>query len=149
MKNTPSTNKEILFLDIDGVVNCATTTQRSRGYIGIDPEMAFLVGKIQLDTGCRVVLSSSWRGSVEGEKEIKEQVVNFIDKTPNTRRYPDRLLRGYEIQDWLNAHPEVTKYAIIDDDSDMLPEQLPNFFQTSWKTGITKEIADKIIEHLS
>jgi hypothetical protein len=38
-----------------------------------------------------------------------------------------RTLRGEEIQDWLNNHPEVEDYAILDDDSDMLPEQFAKF----------------------
>ena len=38
-----------------------------------------------------------------------------------------RTLRGEEIQDWLDNHPEVEDYAILDDDSDMLPEQFAKF----------------------
>lgn len=140
---------KILFLDIDGVVNCATTTQRHRGYIGIDPYMAFMVGKIVLDTDCKVVLSSSWRGLEESEEEIERQVTKLYDVTPHSGRYPDRDLRGYEIKDWLDKHPEVTKYAILDDNSDMLPEQMPFFFQTSWETGITDEIMKKVIEYFN
>lgn len=136
---------KILFLDIDGVVNCATTMQRHRGFIGIDPVMAFMVGKIQLDTGCEVVLSSTWRLDERSRAEVRKQVVKFIDCTPNHRHETNR---GGEIQAWLDAHPEVTKYAILDDDSDMLPSQIPNFFKTSWQTGITEEIARKVTEHL-
>lgn len=51
--------RKILFLDIDGVVNSEQSFKegRQRDHHGIDPYMAFLVGKIQLDTGCEVVLS--------------------------------------------------------------------------------------------
>jgi membrane-bound lytic murein transglycosylase MltF len=42
----------------------------------------------------------------------------------------------------------VERYAILDDDTDMLPEQLPNFFQTTWEEGLTEEIAEKVIAHL-
>jgi hypothetical protein len=34
------------------------------------------------------------------------------------------MIRGEEIKAWLHQHPEVTRYAIVDDDSDMLPEQV-------------------------
>lgn len=135
----------VLFLDIDGVVNCKTTTQRHRGAIGIDPYLAFLVGKIQLDTDCAVVLSSTWRLWEETQEEVRQQVCDFIDITSN---FWDKS-RGEEIKDWLDRHEEVERYAILDDDSDMLEEQLPNFFQTSWDTGITKEIADAVTEHLN
>lgn len=146
---------KILFLDIDGVCNCANTTQRHRGYIGIDPYMAFMVGKIQLDTGCQVVLSSSWRHTEAGVEEVERQVVKLLDKTGSEGNDPNRppgvenYLRGREIKAWLDKHPEVEVYAILDDDSDMLPEQLPNFFKTSWQTGITPEIAEAVTKHLT
>ena len=143
---------KILFLDVDGVCNSKETLQRTTsGVYGIDPYMAFMVGKIQLDTGCEVVLSSTWRYGEESRKEIRERVVNFIDVTPNSwyhKEFDHHSIRGEEIQKWLNNHPEVTKYAILDDDSDMLPEQLTNFFQTSWEKGLTEEIAKRVTEHL-
>lgn len=135
---------KVLFLDIDGVVNCATTVQRHEGFIGIDPYMAFLVGKIQLDTDCKVVLSSSWRHSESGEAEVRKAVVDFIDTTP---RMPG--IRGEEIKAWLDAHPDVERYAIVDDGSDMLDGQMPSFFKTEWKIGITKEIAEAITLYLN
>lgn len=141
---------KILFLDIDGVCNCSKTSQRHRGFIGIDPHMAFMVGKIQLDTDCQVVLSSSWRHSKDGIEEVEAQVVKLLDTTGD-EPYIDgeQTQRGREIKKWLDAHPEVTKYAILDDDSDMLPEQLPNFFKTTWLNGITPEIAATVTAHLN
>lgn len=135
---------KILFLDIDGVVNCKTTQQRHRGAIGIDPYMALLVARIIESTGCLPVLSSSWRHSPDGFEEVERQVYKMHDVTPRLNR-----ARGEEIKDWLSRHSEVTKYAILDDDNDMLEEQKPNFFRTSWDTGITEEIANKVIKHLN
>lgn len=141
-------NMKVLFLDIDGVVNCEMTFQRHRGIIGIDPYMAFLIGRMVDDLGLKVVLSSSWRHSKEGINEVKKQVCPILDITPVLDNpHGEHQIRGEEIGVWLVRHPEVTKYAILDDDSDMLPEQLPNFFQTSWKVGITKEIIEKITNH--
>ncbi len=135
---------KILFLDIDGVVNCSSTRQRHRGYIGIDPFMALLIGRITIaHPDLKVVLSSSWRNFDGGRVEVERQVVPIFDTTPRAASG----IRGSEIKMWLDEHPEVTKYAIIDDDEDMLDEQLPNFFKTSWQTGITQEIVDRVIEH--
>lgn len=136
---------KVLFLDIDGVVNCKTTQQRHRGFIGIDPYLAFLVGKIVLATDCKVVLSSSWRHSQDGIDEVKKQVIDIYDITGNCCSG----IRGVEIHNWLKQHEEVTKYAILDDEGDMLLWQKDNFFQTSWDTGITEEIVEKVIKHLS
>ena len=146
---------KILFLDIDGVANCAKTTQRSGGYIGIDPFMAFLVARIQLKTDCEFVLSSSWRHLPDGIVEIEKRVAKLFDKTgdePYDETLPpgiENMQRGREIKAWLDKHPEVTRYAILDDENDMLPEQQENFFKTSWQGGITEEISNKVIAHLN
>lgn len=137
---------KVLFLDIDGVVNCKDTVQRHRGFIGIDPLLAFYVGKIQLDTDCEVVLSSSWRYTQDGIDEVERCVVKCLDITTKSHGLSSR---GMEIKEWLDSHPEVTRYAILDDNSDMLDEQLPNFFKTPWDTGITKEIAEAVTHHLN
>lgn len=142
---------KVLFLDIDGVVNCATTAQRSGYFIGIDPYMALMIDRIIQATGCKVVLSSSWRHFTGGAKEVCKKVCELYGVTPTLLGE----LRGTEIKKWLDDHDSVfenelvTKYAIVDDNDDMLPEQMPNFFKTSWSTGITQEIANNIIAHLN
>lgn len=136
---------KVLFLDIDGVVNCATTSQRFDHTIGIDPFMALLVWRIVENTDAKIVLSSSWRYYPDSMKEVEKRVMPFIDTTPRSQGLTSR---GHEIRQWLQAHPEVEKYAILDDNSDMLEEQMPNFFKTTWDTGLTEEIAEKVVEHL-
>lgn len=135
---------KVLFLDIDGVVNGADTHTLVDNLWPIDRYMAFLVGKIVLDTGCKVVLSSSWRHHPDGVEVASKRITPIHDITGNGGK-----VRGDEIKEWLDAHPEVTEYAIVDDDSDMLEEQKPNFFQTSWSTGITEEIAKQITKHFN
>lgn len=121
--------------------------------MGIDPYMAFLVGNMVDDLGLKVVLSSSWRNWPEGMETVSKQVCPLLDKTGRGEYIREEeekgihTMRGREIKKWLDEHPSVLRYAIVDDDSDMLPEQLPNFFKTSWKTGITPEIIEKIKNH--
>ncbi len=131
---------KVIFLDIDGVANCRTTSQRHRGFIGIDPHMAFMIGKIQLDTQCEFVLSSAWRHSEDGREEVERQIAQMFDVTgPVLTGF-----RGDEIRAWLEKHPEVERYCCIDDNPDFYPDQ--NLFQTSWDIGMTEEIAKKITE---
>lgn len=146
--------RKILFLDVDGVVNSKDTVQRStRGVIGIDPYLAFLVGKIQLDTDCEVVLSSSWRKFPKGREEVEKAVCRISDVTGSSFSG----LRGVEIHEWLERNVEdfTSTYkgdfriAILDDSSDMLLWQAPHFFRTSWNTGITPEIAEAVTNHLN
>ena len=136
---------KVLFLDIDGVVNCSKTAQRHRGYVGIDPYMAFLVGKIFLATDAKMVLSSTWRLWDESRLEVSRQVYEIYDVTDDLHTN----WRGKEVRKWLEEHPEVTRYAILDDNADFYPDQKPNFFKTTWEQGITEEIAQKVIDHLN
>lgn len=149
---------KVLFLDIDGVVNKQENFDRSRGMglYPIDSYCAFLVGRIQLQTGCKVVLSSTWRNDPQGVENVSERVVKLLGKTGNHkwngvvrhargRDWP-HALRGDEVNDWLKKHPEVEVYAILDDDSDFYDDQ--PLFQTTFKNGLTDEIAEQVIEHL-
>jgi hypothetical protein len=155
-----SLSKKVLFLDIDGVVNKKENfnpTNKDSMY-PIDSYCAFLVGRIQLSTGCEVVLSSSWRHSAEAMQNVSERVVRLLDKTPDSvhwdgvirhargRDWPHEL-RGDEVNEWLKNHPEVERYAILDDDSDFYDEQ--PLFKTTFEEGLTDEIAAKVIEHLN
>lgn len=131
---------KILFLDIDGVVNSRSTTNFDQLY-PIDPYMAFLVGKIQLDTGCEVVLSSSWRHHPDGVAAVEKRIVKIKDVTP-TKDY-----RGDEIIEWLKKHPGVERYAILDDDTDFHDWQ--PLFKTTFENGLTEEIAKQVTDYLN
>jgi len=75
---------KILFLDIDGVCNSQETFRKEPNqHFPIDPYMAFLVGKIQLDTDCKVVLSSSWRHHKESVEQLSKRLVPIHDITGN------------------------------------------------------------------
>lgn len=138
---------KILFLDIDGVCNNEKTFETDP-IDPIDQTLANRIKVIQLLTGCGIVLSSVWRLSPELVTKVEEKIGKVFDKTPEATD-PDKKERGDEIAMWLEAHPGVKKYAIIDDDLDILLEQIPNFFNTSFKTGITESTMFKVISHLN
>lgn len=140
---------QVIFLDIDGVLNRlgkaeeGRTTTRWRGFIGMETELVNRFNSLVEQLNVNVVLSSTWRLDDDWREEMKANglTCQFLDKTPHLPGY----LRGSEISAWVEGHPEVTKYAIIDDNSDMLPGQ--PFFQTSYREGLTEEIAQKIINY--
>lgn len=150
--------RKILFLDVDGVMNSEETLRRKvhrfQGVIGIDPYLALLVNRIIEATGCEVVLSSAWRGSPEGHEYIETAIGHKL--TDVTGRCCSGI-RGVEILEWIRKNipyderddREKFRYAILDDDSDMLLWQKDHFFQTSFKIGITEEISKEVIEHLN
>ena len=118
---------KVLFLDIDGVVNNKRTKENFKSFTAIDPAMAALVQRIVQNTGCEIVLSSSWRLFQNSRDELERKICKFADITPILH-----APRGYEIKVWLTLHPEIEHYAILDDAESILPEQRANFFQTTW-----------------
>jgi hypothetical protein len=134
---------KILFLDIDGVCNCASTNDKHGPFVGIDPDMAARVKKIIAETGCEVVLSSMWRLGPGSRREVRDKVCEFIDITPDLRG----KIRGEEVRAWLDKHPEIIRHAILDDDSDFLVGQ--PLFKTTWEKGLTEEIMNDVIEYLN
>ena len=57
--------------------------------------------------------------------------------------------RGMEVNEWLHKNSNGTNvYAILDDESDYLLFQAKHIVLTDPFIGITKEIADKVIEAL-
>lgn len=139
---------KIVFLDIDGVINSHRSCIAFGGYphevVGFhramfDEVALALIRGIVKKAEAAVVLSSSWR-TTHGYQEIAAALeLPIIDRTPS-------LLgeRGKEIAAWLVAHPEVECYAIIDDNSDMLPEQMPFFVHTSMYDGFAWKDAEKL-----
>lgn len=138
----------VLFLDIDGVVNCASTKNRFRGFLGIDKNKAELVRKIVNETGCSVVLSSTWRLDDISRDHVRKNVCDFIDVTGDLSGTEFRGSRGEEIRQWIIKHPDVTRSAILDDDSDFYADQ-PLFKTRFIGDGLTPEIADLVIKYLN
>lgn len=147
---------KVLFLDIDGVCNSRAYLYRLRAknkkatlWYGIDPEAAKLVRRIVKETGCKVVLSSTWRMYEDGKAQVRRDVCYFIDCTKDLQAGAKRgfVQRGEEVNEWLSRHPSVQQYAILDDDSDFLPSQW--LFKTSFNDGLTEDIAEAVINHLN
>ncbi len=144
---------KIIFLDIDGVLNSAETFERMPGNIfGVDAKMLAILKRILSETEAEIVLSSTWRLSERCRQELTNRGLNWIGCTPDLPRQGgvSSMERGYEIKHWLENQGKkfvIEKYCILDDDSDMLPHQ-PHF-KTSWKTGLTEDIAQKVIEFLT
>lgn len=134
---------KILFLDIDGVCNNQESFKNPI-MDPIDPVMAARVRKIIKETGCQVILSSSWRLHIDLRDKVRKEVCEFILTTPYMP-----AIRGEEIKRCLNSKPEFAKarYAILDDSSDFLPDQ--PLFKTEWTVGLTNEIMQQVIDYLN
>ena len=135
---------KVIFLDIDGVLNAIDTKERWQGFIGMNPVLVDRFNKLVEDTSAEVVLSSTWRHNEDWRKTMKKNGLNmkFLDRTI---RMPGKI-RGLEIKEWLDRN-EVEKYVILDDDTDMLPDQ-PLFKTSYFEGGLTDRICDSIKQFL-
>ena len=134
---------KVIFLDIDGVLNChKTPNPRKFPYI-IDDGLLARFRQLLERTGASVVLSSTWRYDPAGLFSAKHYGVPFIDITPDMQGDA----RSKEIVAWLWTHPEVTRYAVIDDEDDELDE-LP-LFQPSSRIGLTEKIVEGVTDYLN
>jgi hypothetical protein len=124
---------KVIFLDIDGVLNCPKTPNPRKFPYVIDDGLLARFRQLIERTGASVVLSSTWRYDPAGIFSAKHYGVPFIDITPDMPDEP----RCKEILTWIRNHPEVTRYAVIDDEDDEL-DGLP-FFQPSSPTGSDRE----------
>lgn len=163
---------KIIFLDIDGVMNVCTRERDVYGSL-FHKQFNDNLRRVIDSTGAKIVISSSWRHS--GLKAMQDMWKNrglageVVDVTPNrSSKYYDepnfknlpfheRLERGFEIQDWMDKNP-VEKFAIADDDTDMLESQMYAFVCTAdnWHHtdhvegyGLTIECANQLINILN
>lgn len=140
---------KVLFLDVDGVLN----TYNSEGYLNINKNRLRILRRIVEETGCRIVVSSTWRILPETRvrlmRKLKWKGMEVYGWTTTERFMGEqKQMRGHEIERWLDENPGVDRYCIIDDDGDMLPSQMNNFVLIDGNIGLTDAYADVIISIL-
>lgn len=153
---------KILFMDVDGVLNYRSIfivgDPKFRGIHTLCDDAIARIHRVVAETGCFVVLSSTWRCHGSNVEALKARNgfpnphPDFKTKEIHRTYQHSKILmpgRGFEIADWLGRNPGVTRYAIVDDDDDMLDEQRPFFVKTSFETGLLDHHADKLIEILN
>lgn len=149
----------VVFLDIDGVLNSSEWFLRRKKEgrevapcKELDRSAVLLLNEIVSKTDAKIVISSSWRLAFDLEfiiSVLEKHGFNgeVLGRTPHRTTFP--VHRGNEIQDWLDGHPEVTEFCIIDDDQDMLEHQMSNFVHTTWAKGLQPEHVEKAIRILN
>lgn len=139
-------SKNIIFLDIDGVLNgynkwnllgwkivCLTKSKRLKHWyikftdpFGVHKRKVKRLAKIVRATNAKVVMSSSWRfgwwntpyeKQFEDQKRLTDLLNKYdIDVIDITPRSPDGR-RDKEITEWLTSHKDmVLRFVILDDE---------------------------------
>jgi hypothetical protein len=170
-------SERILFLDFDGVLNCATwfavtsKTQyrKARGKAkadlkaqardaalrAIDPAAVMLVDQILERSGADVCVSSTWRINwTEDELTLMLRERGFcgeiVGRTPNhghRRDLDNTNRRGSEIQAWLDEN-HAESFCILDDSDDM-GHLLPRLVRTEWLFGLQPAHVDQCVDLLT
>ena len=157
---------KLIFLDVDGVLNCRSSKSRCGAFIGIDNDKVKRLRTIVNETGAKIVLCSSWKSGWERvDKEIQDREANYldsklkreglhiIDKTYEPNGF---MNRGDGIIRWIQNLPagSVEEFIILDDEVFDYSELglLPHLVQTSFYAdngGITDEHAEWAIRLLN
>lgn len=157
---------KVIFLDVDGVLNSEVSRELDREKFDnwMECEVSEMhvnnLKRIVDETGAKIVLSSSWRydfPQISGRQVISDPLtmvlvrklrdagLEIFDVTPDLHG----KMRGLEVQEWLNNHPEVKRYVILDDDSDFTEEQKAFFVNSTFKSGLTDVLSDKAVSILN
>jgi hypothetical protein len=134
---------KIIFLDIDGVLNCKRTPNPRKFPFIVDPVLLERFRRLLEVTGAQVVLSSNWRFDPAGLFSAEHYGIPFIASPPDLEGQP----RCNAILEWLRCHPDVERFIVIDDEDDEL-DALP-LFQPLRSTGLTDEIVEAAADYLN
>ena len=138
----------IIFLDIDGVINCRSFLRKNRPTDEHDlstwaammcPEMVARINRITDATGAKIVIVSDWRkhGSEETLfKTIREGGITG-EIIGSTREVNERR-RDIEIAEWIGRtfgwdNAETLKFIAIDDNPHLYPSIRGRVIQTSFR----------------
>lgn len=134
--------KNVIFLDIDGVINSLRAqlalggmprSPRPETWKYLDPVACKLVAAMAEKLDASVVLSSSWRILMKDYNAFYQATdIMIADATGSSRDN-----RGEEISLWLKEHPEVKNYVIFDDDGRAEDGHHGHFVHTDPREGIT------------
>ena len=160
---------KVLFLDIDGVLNCIYPTPSDEHEwvdldewrYGFNPQLVARLRYILANTGCKIVVSSSWRhhtnyAPYQPERNWRDVLAEMLGKASDelyAGSTPTDFKggrRGIEINKWLEEHP-VDSFCVVDDETvDITPfVDKRRVVKTDMKDGLTRQAANRIIEVLN
>jgi hypothetical protein len=131
----------VIFLDIDGVLNCADEEDTARALVRPRHDLVALLDDLLDRTGAQIVLASTWRCDPKALEVARRNGLRFIDTLDNH----DSGERGNLIRKWLSNHPEVECYVVVDDHASE-HAGLP-LFKCKTDVGLTPELVDDMVDY--
>jgi hypothetical protein len=132
--------KRILFLDVDGVLNCRADS----GSDGLGDSHLRQLKRIVDEVECQIVLISSWRLADDLMEKLRvafdrHHIPFWIDMTSDLAGD-----RAEEVQGWISQHGPCIG-VLIDDDCDGFETTGLRCIETSVDHGLTAELATEVI----
>lgn len=137
MNSKNESSPPILFLDVDGVLNARPGS--------LDRDKLDLVLSLVAETGCQIVLTSSWR-------LIPRQLARICAELPISGVTPEIGMweRGKEVRAFLGQNAENQRFAILDDMQSIFEHRMrPWLVLTNSEVGLTSADCGRIKAVLS
>lgn len=154
---------KVIFLDIDGVLNCQSSKSKYRGLIGIDNKKVKVLRRIVELTSAKIILCSSWEtGWRKTEKELQGTLASYLDMKLDKECWhifdktdDSGSDRGHGIRRYLENNPQITHWCVIDNDIFIDYEEcgiMDHLVKISFydnNGGLQEEHIDKVVEMLN
>ena len=150
----------VLFLDIDGVLNCSESKSECLGYTGIDNIRIKRLKRIIEETNAKIILISTWKEQWHKElfnKGLQDELANYLDRKFKRERLSvlDKTTdingsRGKGILQAISKY-SIKNFIILDDEFFDYEELklLPHLIKTEYLNGgRTEEITNKAVNLL-
>ena len=149
---------KVIFLDVDGVLNCSTTESNSpNGFIGVDDILLNNLKTVLDKTDAKIVLSSSWKTLNENDSDylyliekLESIGADIVGKTVDAT---GTFNRGAGIETYLlDFEDDISEFVVLDDELfDFLSKDILKGHIVIPKdyVGLTEENMNKAIEILN
>ena len=115
---------KVIFLDVDGVLNCNTTRAHIGCCVGVEIAKVKLLKQIVDATGAKIVLSSSWKSGWSDDPDectpemqyLKRKLRGCGLRIIDITRESNWFYRGWGIKQWCDDH-DVGNFVILDDET--------------------------------
>jgi len=136
------TTNTVLFLDFDGVLHPKGGVSATGRFSRLPFLEALLVEPAMADV--EIVIASTWREaySLPQLRGLFPAALQgrILDVTPQLDDTDSNYLRYREIRAWLNRHPKVERWAVLDDAEDEFPpDKRERAVCTDPRVGLTKD----------
>ena len=148
----------IIFLDVDGVLNAPSILERSPGgYIGIYPPKVSLLAKIVRETDAKIILTSSWQicwkngvdnpPNPDGQYLVDALAVEGLEISAFV---PSLFNRGRAIRNYLEEHDH-GHWVVLDDETFDFARAgiLDHVCRTDYRSGLDEDDVEKAIKILT